>query len=95
MVAQEETETIYLSPRELADKAQECKRAGNIGVAFTYNEPLVGWEYVLDTAKEVKKRGMDNVLVTNGSASLAVLESLLPVIDAMNIDLKGFREEYY
>lgn len=64
-------------------------------MAFTYNEPLVGWEYVRDTAKLVKESGMDNVLVTNGTASLEVLEELLPYTDAMNIDLKAFREKTY
>ncbi len=86
---------VYLSPEWLVNKAMECQAEGNIGVAFTYNEPLVGWEYVRDTAKLVKEAGMDNVLVTNGSASLQVLEEILPHIDAMNIDLKGFRTEYY
>ncbi len=91
-------ETEYVSPRQLADTAltwKEQKRAGNIGVAYTYNEPLVGWEYVRDTARLVREYGMVNVLVTNGTASQKVLEELLPWIDAMNIDLKGFREEYY
>lgn len=86
---------VYLSPEELAKKAEAYRDCGNIGVAFTYNEPLVGWEYVRDTAKLVKKYGMKNVLVTNGTASLEVLEELLPYIDAMNIDLKGFRDSYY
>lgn len=88
-------ETVYLSPEELAGKAWQCKRAGNVGVAFTYNEPLVGWEYVRDTARQVKKLGMENVLVTNGTGSLDILGELLPFIDAMNIDLKGFRQAYY
>lgn len=86
---------VYLSPEWLADKALECRAEGNIGVAFTYNEPLVGWEYVRDAGKLVKEAGMENVLVTNGSASLEVLEEILPYIDAMNIDLKGFQEEHY
>lgn len=88
----------YVSPRQLADTAlmwKEQKRAGNIGVAYTYNEPLVGWEFVRDTAKLVREYGMFNVLVTNGTASQEVLAELLPWMDAMNIDLKGFREEYY
>lgn len=86
---------LYISPKELAQKALEYKTAGNIGVAFTYNEPLVGWEYVRDTAKLVREAGMVNVLVTNGSATLEVLEALLPFTDAMNIDLKGFRADSY
>lgn len=88
----------YVSPEELARMAftwKEEERVGNIGAAYTYNEPLVGWEFVRDTARLVREYGMRNILVTNGTASLAVLEELLPWIDAMNIDLKGFREAYY
>lgn len=91
-------EAESVSPRQLAEAAltwKEQKRAGNIGVAYTYNEPLVGWEFVRDTARLVREYGMVNVLVTNGTASAEVLEELLPWIDAMNIDLKGFRQEYY
>ncbi len=87
-----------VSPVQLADLAfmwKEQKTAGNIGIAYTYNEPLVGWEFVRDTARLVREYGMQNVLVTNGTATLEALEELLPWIDAMNIDLKGFREEYY
>ena len=64
-------------------------------MAFTYNEPLAGYEFVRDTAKMVRERGMKNVLVTNGTAELSVLEEILPYIDAMNIDLKGFTKDYY
>lgn len=91
-------EAEYASPGQLADLALAWKRqnkAGNIGVAYTYNEPLVGWEFVRDTARLVREYDMCNVLVTNGAASQEVLEELLPWIDAMNIDLKGFREDYY
>lgn len=91
----EGAETMYISPETLAGKAQKLEAAGNIGVAFTYNEPLVGWEYVCDTARLVREMGMYNVMVTNGTASREVLEELLPYIDAMNIDLKAFREETY
>lgn len=91
----ETVRTIYISPQALAEKALACKDAGNIGVAFTYNEPLVAWEYIRDTGTLVKKAGMKNVLVTNGTASLEILEEILPLTDAMNIDLKGFNELYY
>ncbi len=84
-----------ITPEELAELAYQYRREGNIGVAFTYNEPLVGYEYVRDTAKLVRENGMKNVLVTNGMASLEVLEQLVPYIDAMNIDLKGFSDSYY
>lgn len=95
MAGETDSETLYLSPQDLADKAAECRSIGNIGIAYTYNEPLVGYEYVRDTSRLVKEAGMVNVLVTNGSASLPVLEEILPYIDAMNIDLKGFSQEYY
>ncbi len=87
--------TEYISPEELADMALRYRSSGNIGLAFTYNEPLVGYEYVRDTAKLVHEKGMKNVLVTNGTASIEVLDEILPFIDAMNIDLKGFTDHYY
>ena len=85
----------YLAPDDLANLAYKYRNQGNIGVAFTYNEPLVGYEYVRDTARLVHHKGMKNVLVTNGTASLEVLEELKPYMDAMNIDLKGFTDHYY
>ncbi|MBO5994920.1 MAG: radical SAM protein, partial [Firmicutes bacterium] len=85
----------YLAPEALADLAYKYRNQGNIGVAFTYNEPLVGYEYVRDTARLVHEKGMKNVLVTNGTASLEILEELKPYVDAMNIDLKGFTDRYY
>ncbi len=95
MAGEGDTRTCYISPQELTEKALQYRGAGNIGVAFTYNEPLVGWEYVLDTARLLKENGLRSVLVTNGTISPEILDSILPFIDAMNIDLKGFREEYY
>lgn len=85
----------YISPEELTELAVQLKSKGNIGAAFTYNEPLIGYEFVRDTARLVHEAGMYNVLVSNGTAELSVLEELLPYIDAMNIDLKGFSEDYY
>lgn len=84
-----------ITPEELAELAEDLRGRGNIGVAFTYNEPLVGYEFVRDTARLVQERGMKNVLVTNGTAELPVLEEILPYIDAMNIDLKGYTQDYY
>lgn len=84
-----------VSPQELADRAVKLKSQGNIGIAYTYNEPLVGWEYVRDTARLIRQAGMKNVIVTNGSVSEEVLKEVLPWTDAMNIDLKGFSQGYY
>ena len=87
--------TEEMSPYMLAELAAHYRQAGNIGLAFTYNEPLVCWEYVRDTARLVHEREMLNVLVTNGCAETGILEQLAPYIDAMNIDLKGFTDRYY
>ena len=87
--------TECMSPERLADLATYYLPSKNIGVAYTYNEPLVCWEYVRDTAKLVHKNRMLNVMVTNGTANLEILSQLLPHIDAMNIDLKGFTDRYY
>lgn len=84
-----------MPPEQLAELAAYYRPRGNIGLAFTYNEPLVCWEYVRDTAKLIHERGMLNVMVTNGCAETRILEELAPYIDAMNIDLKGFTDRYY
>ena len=90
----QETAEIY-TPEEIVQRAAELRDRGNIGIAFTYNEPLIGYEFVRDTAKLSKEAGMENVLVTNGTATLKVLEEISPYIDAMNIDLKAFSDRFY
>lgn len=97
MAREADAGSLSMSPEHLAEMALELQRRDvrNIGIAYTYNEPLIGWEYVRDTARLAKEYGLVNVLVTNGTASPEVLETLLPYIDAMNIDLKGFRPDYY
>lgn len=84
-----------ITPEKLADLAEYYRDRGNIGVAYTYNEPLVCYEFVRDTAKLVRERGMKNVLVTNGTAELSVLEEIIPYIDAMNIDIKSMSDKTY
>ena len=84
-----------LRPEELVAIAEDTQSRGNIGIAFTFNEPLIGYEFIRDTAKLAKQKGLKNVIVTNGTAELSVLEELRPYIDAMNIDLKGFTDNYY
>ncbi len=95
MVGGKEIETAYLSCEELIEKAVILKDRGNIGIAYTYNEPLIGYEYVRDCAVLAKEKGLENVVVTNGYICEEPLMELLPFIDAFNIDLKGFTEEYY
>ena len=84
-----------LSPRELADQALAARSQGNIGIAYTYNEPTVWFEYMHDTAKHLRQDGMLNVMVTNGYIEPEPLTELLGVIDAFNIDLKGFQDSVY
>ena len=88
-------ETAYIAPEELVGRAAELLPRSNIGLAYTYNEPLVGYEYVLDCSRLAAERGLKNVLVTNGYINEGPLLNLLPHIHAMNIDLKGFTERFY
>jgi pyruvate formate lyase activating enzyme len=67
----------------------------NIGLAFTYNEPLIWFEFVQDTAMLVKNNGFYTVLVTNGYVNADPLNELLNVIDAFNVDLKAFNNNFY
>jgi pyruvate formate lyase activating enzyme len=89
-----ETETpgTYMNSDEVADMAD---RGGSIGVAYTYNEPMMWYEFVLECARKVRDRGLVNVLVTNGSVNPEPLEELLPLIDAMNIDVKSMDPAFY
>lgn len=95
MAGEGSLQTEDILPRSLAALAEELVPRGNLGVAYTYNEPLVGYEYVRDCAREVRAHGLFNVLVTNGTIQPKPWRALLPLIDAVNIDLKGFTEEWY
>lgn len=91
-IAHNEAQTIDISPEML------CKMAidkGSLGIAFTYNEPSIWYEYIYDTAVIARRKKLKIVLVTNGYISLLPLKTLLPHVDAMNIDIKGFRDEFY
>ena len=94
-VASFKRKATYVSPAELTRIAEEQTTNGNIGVAFTYNEPLISFEYVLDTAKLLKEKGLKTVLVSNGMADVETVRELFDYIDAMNKDLKGFTDHYY
>ena len=84
-----------ISPEELVERAAELKPYGNVGLAYTYNEPFIGYEFVMDCAKLIRERGLVNVAVTNGCISEQPLLEILPYFDAMNIDLKSFRHDFY
>jgi pyruvate formate lyase activating enzyme len=81
-----------LSPTEAVSLAlfNNCK-----SISYTYNEPLVFAEYALDTAHYAKSKSLKNILVTNGFFSKSSLELFSKVIDAVNIDLKSFSDDFY
>ena len=67
----------------------------NLGIAFTYNEPVIWFEYIRDTARLVKDAGMYTAMVTNGFVTEEPLSEYLQIIDAFNVDLKSFNEDFY
>lgn len=81
------------SPDYIADLAMTTK--GNLGMAFTYNEPVVYFEYMCDIARKVMEAGLKTVMVTNGYLLTKPLEELVPLIDAFNVDLKSFTDQFY
>ena len=84
-----------MSPEMLVKEAEKYKMLGNIGLAYTYNEPLIGYEFVRDCANLIKLAGMDNVVVTNGYINEEPFLKLLSLIDAFNIDLKAYNQIFY
>lgn len=91
-ISQGESLTKYVSPEELV---QIALRKDSLGIAYTYTEPFTWYEYLLDTAKIARSKGLKNVLVTNGMINEKPLSELLPYIDAANIDLKSMDPEFY
>jgi pyruvate formate lyase activating enzyme len=74
----------------LAAKLSNCQ-----SIAYTYSEPTVFFEYALDIAKQAKKEGIKNVFVTNGYITPEALKQISPYLDAANIDLKSFSDDFY
>jgi pyruvate formate lyase activating enzyme len=79
-------------PESIPDMAAE---SGSFAVAYTYNEPTIHFEYVMAAAAAARERGLKNVLVSNGYLNPEPAKELLSVLDAANIDLKSFDEEFY
>jgi pyruvate formate lyase activating enzyme len=92
-IAHNNPRTIDLSIDEIIEKAKEDPRS--IGIAYTYNEPLINYEFTLACAKKAKEEGLDNVLVTNGYINEKPFKKLIKYIDAINIDLKAFNNDFY
>jgi pyruvate formate lyase activating enzyme len=87
-----ETSNIDLMPEKVVEGCIENKC---LSIAYTYNEPTVFYEYMLDTAKIAKAKGIKNVLVSNGYINNDPLLKLIPYLDAANIDLKSFDDNIY
>jgi pyruvate formate lyase activating enzyme len=85
----------YFSPEDLIEACRQID--DNIGIAFTYNEPSIWYEYIYDTSKKLKEMHPEYkvVLITNGYIQVEPLTKILPYVDAMNIDLKSFQRDYY
>jgi pyruvate formate lyase activating enzyme len=88
----EELEYVYIEPKDLVKKVKE---SGSPTIAYTYTEPTIFYEYMLETAKLAKKEGLRNIMHSNGYINEAPLRQLCKYLDAANIDLKGFSDEFY
>jgi pyruvate formate lyase activating enzyme len=84
-----------VEPVRIENLLRTARRANSVGIAYTYNEPLIQFEFVLECAKAFRAAGMKNVLVTNGYVCPEPLAELLPSVDAMNIDLKSMDPAFY
>ncbi|HHW26161.1 MAG TPA: AmmeMemoRadiSam system radical SAM enzyme [Firmicutes bacterium] len=84
-------------PEEIVLCASQRRQADRrvVGIAYTYNEPTVGLEFVLDSARLANEQGLLNVMVTNGFISPKALEEVLPLVGAFNIDVKAWDEDFY
>lgn len=91
-ISQEKSYTEYVSPEKLVDFAEKYN---SLGIAYTYTEPLIWYEYIIDTAKLARKKNLKNVLVTNGYINEGPLLELLPLVDAMNVDVKSMENDFY
>ncbi len=74
---------------------EALKTFHNIGIAYTYNEPFTFFEFMMDTARLAHEKGLKNVAVSNGYINTTPLKELLPFLDALNVDLKAFNDDFY
>ncbi len=94
-ISQQKPAVQQFTAQGLVEMALAMKVRGNIGLAYTYSEPLVCYEFVKDCAVLAKEAGLANVLVSNGYINKEPLLALAPLLDAANIDLKSFQPAYY
>lgn len=84
--------TEYISPERAVELAKEN---GCQGIAWTYNEPTIWFEYTYDVAKLAKEAGLYTVYVTNGYITPEALDTIAPYLDAYRLDIKGFNNDFY
>lgn len=94
-IAQEIGKGPYITPNEMLAICLNAQAENSVGLAFTYNEPTIWYEYILEMAQLLKENHLKVALITNGYIETKPLEKLLPFIDAFNIDLKGFTNSFY
>jgi pyruvate formate lyase activating enzyme len=91
-ISQGECPTRYVAPEDLV---QAAVNADSLGIAYTYSEPLIWWEYIYDTARLCRERGLKTVLVSNGYINEQPWRDLVGLVDAINVDVKAMKPEFY
>jgi pyruvate formate lyase activating enzyme len=92
----DESVSVCSTSLQIIEKAYEMRRtSGNVGIAFTYNEPTIWAEWICELAALAKEYDLISVMVTNGYINKQAIREIYPLIDAANIDLKGFSENFY
>jgi len=88
----EQGSDVFFSPQSLVEMAE---KNGCESIAYTYSEPIIFYEYMLETAKLAKEKGIYNIMVSAGYIEKEPLEALIPYLDVIKIDLKGFNDKFY
>jgi pyruvate formate lyase activating enzyme len=91
-ISQEILRTTEVPARTMVDAVVN---SGSIGIAYTYSEPYIWFETIMEVGAKIREHGLKNVMVTNGYMEPAPLADLLTIVDAMNIDIKSMRQEFY
>lgn len=94
-ISQKKPQELNLREITSDDVIRMAKQYESIGVAYTYNEPFMNYEFVLECAQKAHEYGLKNVVVTNGYIEEEPFTNLLPYIDALNVDVKSFRDDFY
>jgi len=92
-----EAKASGLHPEEVKpeDVVKQAKQTGSKSISYTYTEPTIFFEYAYEISQLAKKEGLFNVFVTNGYMTKEMIQTIHPYLDAANIDLKSFRDDYY